>query len=603
MKHNHAGATQVTEGPTRAIMETARSPHALRDYTLLADGIRGALIDPDGEMAWLCFPTWADPAVLAGLLGSGGSYRVAPNGRRVHGGSYQDGTLIWRSHWVTADGIIEARDALAYPGDPDRAVILRRMKALDHEASFDAVLNLTTDYGRRGFDGWRLHEQCWTASGGGLSARWHGARSAKVVTRASGGRQLELHMRLKKGECHDLVLELRRGASGDVVLPRAEELWRRTEAGWATAVPACDGVPAGRDVRRSFAVLRGLTNPQGATAAAATTSLPERAEAGRNYDYRYAWLRDTCYIGHAGAAVKGGERILDDAVRWVCERVLGDGARTMPAYQLNGQPVPDERSLGLPGYPGGFDVIGNKAKHQFQLDLFGEVLLLLANAASSDRLDADGWRAAEIAFNAIGERHAERESGIWEMDPNHWTHSRLICVAGLRAIAEGGGPERWKTTALSLADHLLSAVDRSSLHPSGRWQRAPDDERVDASLLLAEVRGALRPDDPRSVVTREAVLADLCEDDYLYRYPHPGRRLGEAEGAFLVCNFWMSLACLGAGDVISGAQWFERTRASCGSSGLYSEEFDVQQRQLRGNLPQAFVHALLIECAAALGNA
>jgi alpha,alpha-trehalase len=356
-------------------------------------------------------------------------------------------------------------------------------------------------------------------------------------------------------------------------------------------------------VRQSFAVLRGMTNSDGVTVAAATTSLPERAESGRNYDYRYAWIRDTCYIGHAGAAVTGGEQILDNAVRWVCERVLSDGAETAPAYRVDGRAIPKEHSLGLPGYPGGSDVIGNKVSAQFQLDLFGEVLLLLSNAASHDRLEADGWRAAETAFNAIGERNGEKESGIWEIGPNHWTHSRLICIAGLRSIAEAGAPERWKTKALLLADHLLSKADRSSLHHSGRWQRAPNDERVDASLLLAEIRGALRPDDPRSVATREAVLAELCEDDYLYRYPHPGQRLGEAEGAFLICNFWMALACIGAGDVTTGAQWFERTRASTGSSGLFSEEFDVRQRQLRGNLPQAFVHALLIECAAALQRA
>jgi alpha,alpha-trehalase len=290
-------------------------------------------------------------------------------------------------------------------------------------------------------------------------------------------------------------------------------------------------------------------------------------------------------------------------VRWVCERILSDGPETSPAYQVNGQSVPDESSLGLPGYPGGFDVIGNRVRSQFQLDLFGEVLLLLANAASRDRLDADGWRAAEIALKAIGERSGEKESGIWEVDPHHWTHSRLICIAGLRSIAAAGAPNRWKTISLSLADQLMSEADRSSLHPSGRWQRAPDDDRVDASLLLAELRGALQPDDPRSIATRKAILAELCEDDYLYRYPHPGQRLGEAEGAFLICNFWMSLAYIGAGDVTAGAQWFERTRASTGTSGLFSEEFDVRQRQLRGNLPQAFVHALLIECAAALEHA
>jgi alpha,alpha-trehalase len=577
-----------------------RSPHNVRDYAFLADGVRGALVDPDGDFVWMCFPTWSDPAIFASLLGSGGSYRVTPKGRRVHGGFYEDGSLIWRSRWVTADGIVESRDALAFPGEEDRVVILRRLTASNVTTSIDVHLSLGADYGRKVQDRCRRNEDQWLISCAGLHARWSGARAARSDTKE---KNLALHLLLEPGECHDLILEIQQPEFEHSMSETADELWSRTESAWNRVIPSCGGVPAGRDVRQSFAVLRGMTNSDGVTVAAATTSLPERAESGRNYDYRYAWIRDTCYIGHAGAAVTGGEQILDNAVRWVCERVLSDGAETAPAYRVDGRAIPKEHSLGLPGYPGGSDVIGNKVSAQFQLDLFGEVLLLLSNAASHDRLEADGWRAAETAFNAIGERNGEKESGIWEIGPNHWTHSRLICIAGLRSIAEAGAPERWKTKALLLADHLLSKADRSSLHHSGRWQRAPNDERVDASLLLAEIRGALRPDDPRSVATREAVLAELCEDDYLYRYPHPGQRLGEAEGAFLICNFWMALACIGAGDVTTGAQWFERTRASTGSSGLFSEEFDVRQRQLRGNLPQAFVHALLIECAAALQRA
>jgi GH15 family glucan-1,4-alpha-glucosidase len=344
-----------------------------------------------------------------------------------------------------------------------------------------------------------------------------------------------------------------------------------------------------------------MTGPNGATVAAATTSLPERAEAGRNYDYRYAWLRDVCYIGHAGAAVPGAEVMLEDAVRWVTARLLEDGPEARPAYLCDGRHVPEPEHLGLPGYPGGSDVVGNRASRQFQLDCFGEALLIFALAARRDQLDADGWRAAEIALRAI-ETHADTpEAGIWEIEPGRqWTHSRLICVAGLKAIVREGVPLRWRTKALGLADHLLSRADATSLHPSGHWQRAPDDPRVDASLLLSEIRGAVPPGDPRSAATRAAVLRDLCDDDFLYRFAEDGRPLGQEEGAFLICNFWMSLAYLGDGDARRGAQWFERTRASCGGSGLFSEEYDVAQRQLRGNLPQAFVHALLIEAAGRL---
>jgi hypothetical protein len=596
----------VTDGDTLSALRSVQRnslPHELRDYALLADGERGILADPDGELAWMCFPTWSDPAVLASLLGSGGSYRIQPNGRYVPGGSYEEGTLIWRQRWVTDNGVIECRQALAYPGRPDRAVILRRVSALDNDANLSAFVALAGDYGRRPSGPWHREGAvgAWETSVNGIHARWSGAIYAVPVESADGPAIL-LDLRLGRGDTHDFVLELQRTPFQAHDNAEADDLWHQTATSWAEGIPRCREIPAGRDVRQSFAILRGLTDVEGATVAAVTTALPERAEAGRNYDYRYGWIRDMCYIGHAGAAVEGGENVLDDAVRWVSARVLADGVSTMPAYRGDGSPVREPFSLGLPGYPGGSDVIGNRVRNQFQLDLFGEVLLLLANAASQDRLDADGWDAAELAIRAIAERAEEKEHGIWEIGPDHWTHSRLICVAGLRAIADYAPLSRHVTKALSLADHLLSAADRTALHPTGRWQRSPGDARVDASLLLSEIRGALAPEDPRSVATRLAVIEELCEDDYIYRYAEPGEPLGRNEGAFLICNFWMSLAYLGCGETTKGAQYFERTRASCSSSGLFSEEYDVAQRQLRGNLPQSFVHALLIETAAAIGR-
>jgi GH15 family glucan-1,4-alpha-glucosidase len=343
-----------------------------------------------------------------------------------------------------------------------------------------------------------------------------------------------------------------------------------------------------------------MTGPEGGTVAAATTSLPERARGNRNYDYRYVWVRDTCYVGRAGAAIPGGEAMLDDAVRWVTSRLLADGDRLAPAYLPDGSPVPRVEVLDdLPGYPGGTDVIGNHIGDQFQLDAFGEALLLFALAASRGRLDANGWQAAEIAAAAIEGRWTEPDSGIWELEPKMWTHSRLICVAGLRALCEAGTTPEQTVRYLGLADTIMARVANDSVHPSGRWQRADDDPRVDASLLLAQIRGAVPDSDPRSEATRRAVADELSDDGYVYRYGHPGLPLGEAEGAFLICNFWLALASIQTGETTEGLRWFERARAASGSPGLFAEEYDVVQHQLRGNLPQAFVHGLLIECAAA----
>jgi GH15 family glucan-1,4-alpha-glucosidase len=140
---------------------------------------------------------------------------------------------------------------------------------------------------------------------------------------------------------------------------------------------------------------------------------------------------------------------------------------------------------------------------QFQLDSLGESLLLLAAAARHDRLDAEGWRAAEIAADAIAKRWQSGDAGIWELDNHPWTHSRLTCVAGLRAAARSYGSQPQATDWSGLADVILARTGQQAVHSSGRWQRSADDPAIDAALL-PPVRGALPADDPRTTETLRA---------------------------------------------------------------------------------------------------
>jgi alpha,alpha-trehalase len=399
----------------------------------------------------------------------------------------------------------------------------------------------------------------------------------------------------------DLVLEISdRHLTGPP--PDPGDVWAATENNWREAVPALDDLVASADARHSYAVMRGLTSSADGMVAAATTSLPERAETGRNYDYRYAWIRDQCYAGSAVAAV-GGLPLLGQAVGFVSARLHEHGPDLAPAYTASGGPVPDQDQLRLPGYPGGFDITGNWVNKQFQLDAFGEALLLFANAAQRDMLDAEAAAAARIAADAIEQRWQEPDAGIWEIDDQPWTHSRLTCAAGLRAAATACVPGPLGTRWTGLADAIVADTAQHAVHPSGRWQRSPADPGLDGALLLAAVRGAVPAADPRSTATLRAYRAELVREGYAYRFRHGERPLGDAEGAFLLCNFVLSLALLQQDDAIGAYRFFERGRGAAGPPALYAEEFDVDQRQMRGNLPQAFVHALLLECAGRLSEA
>jgi len=577
-------------------------PHVLREYALIADGERGALIGPRGDLAWMCAPRWDSDAVFSALIGGSGGFAVTPAGRFVWGGSYEPGSLIWRSRWTTETGTVECRDALAFPGDPRHAVILRRILAVRGDAHIQVTVAPAAGFGhhrmrriRRADPGW------WEGQTGELRIRLSGTAAGDLIHPDNDRPDtLTGAITVPAGAHHDLVLELS-DRDTDEEPPDPDLAWAGTETAWRDAVPPLERSLAPRDTRHSYAVLRGLTSSGGGMVAAATMSLPERAAQGRNYDYRYVWIRDQCYAGQAVAA-DGPHPLLDDAIGFVADRILADGPNLKPAYTITGDPVPDERVLDLPGYPGAHQVVaGNHANDQFQLDALGDALLLFAAGARHDRLDTDHHQAIAATVAAIQARRGDPGAGIWELGERRWAHSRLTCVAGLRAIAATGAAPGEAATWNALADAIM-ADTTDCLHPSGRWQRAPDDPGLDAALLLPAIRGALPATDPRTLATLAAIDDELADDLFLYRFRPDARPLGEAEGAFVLCGFLMALARHQQGDHVAAARWFERNRTACGTPGLLSEEYDVAQRQLRGNIPQAFVHALLLESSVRLSR-
>lgn len=572
-----------------------RGAFTLRDYAFLGDGERGALLDPTGNISWLCAPSWDSPPVFAALLGGPGAYEVRPTARSVWGGHYEPGGLIWRSRWVTDDdAVVESRECLAFPGEPGRLVLLRCIRAKRGSARVAATLDLRGGRETRGLH--RHPDGAWTARLGELYLRWSGPPSATARQTASGP-LLEAEFPVDPENGCDLVLEISRRPPGAPVA--VADVWSATEAAWAGRVPRLPAALDERDACHSAAVLVGMTSTTtGAMVAASTTGIPERAKQGRDYDYRYSWIRDQTYSGMA-AFTAGIDDLGDCAVRFVSERLLADGPGLMPAYTVRGDPIPRESTLDLPGYPGGSGVRGNPVRDQHQLDVFGEALGLYAAGAERDRIGPDALAAARIAVAAIGARWTEPESGIWELEDRRWTHSRLAAVAGLRRWAHEGrrvGLDRGSAReAAGLADRILTRVLDTCRTPDGAFMRADDDERADAATVIASVRGALPWDHPAARATLARVQRELCVEGYVYRFAPDERPLGESEGSFLLCAFWLALAEAQAGQTTRSLRRLERSLASCGTAALFSEEFDVAERQLRGNLPQAFVHALALE--------
>lgn len=568
----------------------------LRDYAFCGDGERGMIVGPDGAIVWMCAPRWDSDAVFSRLLGGSGGFSIVPESTpRVSGGYYEPGTLVWHHRWSTATGDVECHDALAYPGEDDRAIILRRVVAGAHDQRVELSLAPRAHFGQAEVMPATLDGGVWRWSTGNVYVRVVGMSESQM----SSDGALVGTMDIPAGQHRDIVVELStRGTDRDEL--DADTLWQHTRDAWKDVVPHVSGTAADGDVTQFFALAYGLTSRHGGMVAAATTGLPEQLYGLRNYDYRYAWIRDQCFAGQADAAY-GSHGILDNAVRFIGDRLRADGANLKPAYTVDGGAVPDERRLPLPGYPGATPIAGNHANSQFQLDAFGEALALFAQAARMDRLDDAGWEAARIAADAIASRWQESDAGIWEIENREWTHSRLACVSGLRSIAEyasASEARQWN----DLADAIFAWVQSTCVTPSGAWKRAQDDDRPDAALLVPALRGGIDPHSTANMKTVDVVLNELSSNGHLYRYRHGGEQLGETEGAFLLCEATMALALQRLGRREEAWRWFERVRGCVGPAGLFSEEWNVEERQMRGNLPQAFVHALVAQVAIELAR-
>jgi alpha,alpha-trehalase len=203
-------------------------PHVLRDYALIADGERGALVSPRGDIVWMCAPRWDCDAVFSSLIGGGGVYAVTPARTFVWGGYYEEGTLIWRSRWITASGVTECREALAFPGDPGRVVVLRQIVARTCPAEVEIVLDLRAGFGRHGLRSIKHNgDGSWTGRAGDLHVRWSGDVAQARVHRAGPGSALTLNLTVPAGDSRDLVLELSAGPLRDDPADPAR-LWSAT---------------------------------------------------------------------------------------------------------------------------------------------------------------------------------------------------------------------------------------------------------------------------------------------------------------------------------------------------------------------------------------
>jgi alpha,alpha-trehalase len=593
------------------------------DYALLSDCRSAALVSRAGSVDWLCFPRFDAPAVFARVLDpQGGHFAIHPVGDFEATRAYVDQTMVLETTFVTAAGTALLTDAMAMGrnerghdlGADSPGVLLRRLVCTGGELTIEVAYAPRPEYG--------LIHPILEPVPGGLAARGGADRlllSAPVdftVDQATATARLHLSagqavmFALQRGRLQEPPLPIWDAGQIATRLEDTIEGWRS----WSAIHQTYEG-PWRELVHHSGRVLQALTfAPTGAIVAAPTTSLPEVIGGGRNWDYRYTWVRDASLtmeaLWVAACPDEAGKFFAFLAAAAATQLRRGTDLQIM--FGIGGERDLSERELPhLAGWRDSRPVrVGNGAWNQRQLDVYGELLGAAQRLVDQlGDLDPVTQQFLAAAADTAAARWREKDQGIWEIrgEPRDFVYSKLMCWAALdRAIALAPqlGAQRKVAGWTAGRDEIRAAIlKRGWSQKAGAFTQAFGTDDLDASNLMLAITGFLPADDPRMKATIDATAARLTDERGLvYRYLAQDGLAGE-EGTFLLCTFWLAQAQALAGEVDQARDTFERAVAAVNDVGLLAEEVDAGSSEMIGNFPQAFSHIGLINAAWAIAQA
>ena len=594
----------------------------IADYAFLSDCETTCLIAPSGSVEWMCVPRPDSASIFASMLDrSAGGFRLGPYDENVPAARrYLPGSLMLETTWQTRTGWMIVRDSLCMgpwhnlserskthrrsPTDYDAEhCLLRSVKCVSGAVDLSMTCDPIFDYGRV--------EPEWKYEGEGYGHLVATAEGIPVTLRITSDlrpgierRCLTARTRMVEGDTHFVALSWS-PLPAPMTFDEAAERMSRTAEHWRQWITQGD-FPDHRwrsYLQRSALTLKGLTYaPTGALLAAPTTSLPETPHGERNWDYRYAWVRDSTFALW-GLYTLGFDREADDFFYFIAD-AAGDSQSLQVMYGIGGEKELEESTLThLSGYEGAWPVrIGNAAYKQDQHDVWGAMLdSVLLHARSRSQLQESLWPMLKRQVEEAAAHWEEPDRGIWEVrgEPQQFTSSKFMCWVAMdrgarlaRMFDEAVYAEKWQ----ALADQIHADILEKGVDERGVFVQAYGSKSLDASLLLMPLLRFLPPDDQRIRNTVLAIADELTHDGLVLRYKteETDDGLRGKEGTFTICSFWLVSALVEIGEPDRAVRLCERLLSFSSPLELYAEELDPRTGRHLGNFPQAFTHLALI---------
>ncbi len=596
--------------------EAERYPD-IGDHALIADCHSVALVNRRGAIDWCCMPRVDAGSQFGRLLDHerGGHCTLAPAEEVLEvQRRYLPNTLVLETTFRTASGTLALTDLMAMRRGGKhhpRNEIVRRARCSSGSVRIRAQICPRFDYAE--VLPWvrvRNDGIVWVIGGDEALVLW-----SDLELEQRGDHDLVADRTLREGDASYLSLRftaphlLEDEPPGPQTPAELEDHLDETVAWWERWVEGRnDDTEVSEAEIRSAIVLKALTYaPTGSIAAAATTSLPEQIGGTLNWDYRYSWIRDTSFAVRS-LAVLGYDAEADGFRRFVERSSAGHARDLQIMYGVGGERRLDELDLrALEGYRGSRPVrIGNQAATQRQHDVYGELLELAWRwHQRGHRPDEDYWRFLVSLVDEAARRWPTPDRGIWESrgEPRHYVLSKAMCWAALdrgislaKECSLDAPLERWEQARAEVRASIeANGYDRRR----GVFVRMYWSTDMDASLLLLPRIGFVAWDDDRMIRTTRSVRDELeVEDGLLLRYQRD-----EKEGAFVCCSFWLAECLANQGRLDEARGVFRSALGTANDLGLFSEEYDVERRQMLGNFPLALSHLSHIVAAVALREA